>query len=206
MRNFINLCESLIPPVDRAAIINHMISHVGNGDYWDRDARPRGSVEPIGDESAIDMARDWGLDAGDGSEIPNSPEFVARLRQWGEARYAEVIDKLNAVPLHAGRFVVHRSIRVMGEFQPKDGLGIYWTFDYDNADYEAPWSEHDYEESSEVLMHALVEPRFVDWRNTILANMCWMSGDQEHEMRLIKGSPLMLLDVNGETVNKVFSA
>jgi hypothetical protein len=183
----------------RERIIQHMLSHLSRNMYWDTAARTK-TGDPMNADDIYDMARDWGYDIKD-PDVTNSPEFQKRLHQWGEARYGEVEQKLAAIPLINGKFAISRLINVKGKWSPSDGLGIYWTFDYEGTDIdESPWGYQ--EDGRNIWMHALVDPKDVDWFSTYLANMDWMHGDREQELRLKKGVPVTLVRFEDSLTDK----
>lgn len=208
MRQWMNLAETVLPPVNKEAIIAHMIDSVHSGSYWDHEAKnPQG--DPMYNDDASMMAGDWSDDYDNPMDI-ESDEFRARVMEWAEARYEEIVQRLANIPLHDGCYDVHRKILVLPHWTPADGLGIYWTYDLDSADFDTPWADYSKEDHVCLLMHGRVNPQHVDWTKTVMANMDWYSGEQEYEMRLLRGSPVMLLDieVSDETrpVGKVFRA
>lgn len=193
MREWVALCERMVPDQDRRAIIDHMVDNLLQGIYWDHDARHPKTGEQMTTDDAYIMAHDlWDHPLTD-PDIVDQPEFQEKLRSWFEERYDEVVSRLGAIPLDQGRYSIHREIKVPSDWQPSDGLGIYWTYDRDGSDYETPWGGES--EGVVVVLHGMVAPQHVDWRNTILANMDYHNGDTEFEMRVIKGSPIHLLSI-----------
>lgn len=187
---------------EREKIIQHMIDALNDNVYWDRDARnpdDPDNDEPMWDNNAHDMARTWdefgwnedkfGRHNPDLTDHSKCEVFQNKLRHWANLRFDEVTKKIDEIPLENGRFAVSRVINV-GDWQPKDGLGIYWTFDYEGADIDdAPWGERN---GRPIWLHGHVSPHDVDWYNTYLANMDWHSGDAENELRINKGAYVML--------------
>lgn len=200
MRHWINLIEHAgYGESQREKIISHMITHLTQGMYWDTTAIDPKTGQPMNDDSASDMASTWhefGAFPDLGEHNPHDPNFhdtgifQKKLVAWANERYDEVDAKLKAIPLVDGYFSISRIIRVK-DWVPQDGLGIYWTFDFQGADMaESPWARD--AEGHNIWMHGYVRPHDVDWFNTYLANMDWMSGDVEHELRVNRGATIWL--------------
>jgi hypothetical protein len=192
-----------IPQQDRARIIQHMIDSVSTGTYWDVDAKMPDGSPMDGWDDGEDMAStwEWGEDKEEGHYNPEGPHFADRLTRWAHARYDEVLEKLVMnISIENGLICISRIMRLpdWNGFDPNRGVGIYWTFDRENAEIDgAPWGKHT-DDTQDMWVHGLVHPSHVDWYNTFLANMDWMSGDREHELRLKKGSPIHVKYVSDE--------
>jgi hypothetical protein len=199
MRAFMTIVESMIPRVDRNAIIQHMISSVMSHKYWDTDARdPDGN--PMSSNDAYDMSSTW-AEFHDGDFDIDGAYFKQFVAKWAEERFDEVVGWLNDIPLDNGCYRIHRVIRVPHGWKPKNGLGVYWTYDVQGAEIDTPWGHK--RDGHDHWLHGLVEPQHVDWAGTILAGMDWMSGGRELELRVKKGAPIKLLEILDDQLNRI---
>lgn len=201
MREIMRIIEgaqaSPLSSIDPQPIIAKMAQAVSSSSYWDDHAMAAYPDKEFGGDDADDMASTWGLDV-------ESPEFEKRVWSWAQARFNEVYEKLSAIPLTPNGYRVHRVMRVPGNWlgnAQKTGranLGIHWTYDLDSWDSEIGaypvWAD-EIEGSVDILIDALVRPEHVDWTYTFLANMDWMSGDREFEMRIKKAAPIQVTEI-----------
>lgn len=202
MRDFMQIISEHVD-VDRDWIINKMIGAISNGDHWDSqvlrpDSKGRLHHWEMGSDDIYDMARDWAgelrMDDMKPEEIVETQPFQERLRIWANARYDEVIDKISHL-VKNDTIPAHRFMKVPEhwvELNNKEGfakLGVYWTFDLENTQDLGPvWGEE--LPGEEILIHAMIPTSAVDWHYTVLANMDWMQGDREHEIRVKSGAPI----------------
>lgn len=78
-------------------------------------------------------------------------------------------------------------------------LGVYWTWDPDSA--EAHWG---YEKGKEeVLIEAEVAENGVDWKGTIEANIRPYTGEDEREILLNRGTPVLIksIEIDGKLID-----
>lgn len=204
MRDFMQIVEG--SDTDRDWVINKMMNAVMSGDHWDdlmMRKNDKGELEhwQIGMDHVYDMAGTWKpglrMDDMEDTEVVETHAFKERLLQWANARYDEVLQKLPE-PQADGCIQAHRimkvhptqwfeKIRAAGFAK----LGIYWTFDLEGwENYYAPWGYDS--DGEDIYIQARVPAAAVDWHNTILANMDWMTGDDEHELRVKHGAPLQI--------------
>lgn len=204
MRDFMQIINEHVD-VDREWIINKMVSAIMNGEYWDSQVlRPnsKGDLQhwEMGSDDAHDMARDWAaelrMDDMNPEEIVETQPFQERLRLWASTRYDNVIDKI--AHLAKGDMIpAHRFMKVteywfdQNREQGLGRLGIFWTFDLNNTEDLGPIWGHELP-GDEILIHAMIPKSSVDWHYTILANMDWMQGDREHELRVKAGAPIQV--------------
>ena len=214
MREFMQIINEHID-VDRNWIIEKMIAAVQNDDHWDSAAMRRDDQGKLvswgmGTDDRYDMAGNWSHDLGMSGvsprEIAETEPFKARLRAWANARYDEVIKKISHL-MHGDDIPAHRMIRIpmswFDEIKAKGqaSVGIYWSFDYDTwEDPYAIWGGD--QEGNEILISALIPQAAVDWHYTILANMDWMQGDREQELRIKFGAPIKVtkITVDNESI------
>ncbi len=191
-----------VPPVVREKIIAAMIDHVVNDRYWDHHAlssHPNKNLA-VSPEYAEDMADTWEVDR-DGDDFPD------HARAWAEARFNEVLEKINAVALVGGKYHLRRMMFVP-DYVLEDSwgvlsaspnnrpiaLGLYWTYDFDGWNESVGaysiWADKTHHFGADIIIDAMVDPKSIDWETTIKANMDWFSGDREHEMRLHRGATI----------------
>ncbi len=202
MRDFMKIINEHVD-VDRQWIIDKYMAALLSGEHWDTMAMRRndsGKLEgwQMGCDDIYSMASQWAEEIGmadrEPEDIVDTEPFRQALRRWLEARYGQVIKKIEH--LTAGDTIpAHRFMRVPEEWvvQARQNgsvqLGIYWTFDLEGSDdLGAIWGHE--QQGEEILIHAMVPTSGVDWHYTVLANMDWHSGDYEHEVRVKAGAPL----------------
>jgi hypothetical protein len=225
MRNWITLVESLgrkihgLSDADRRAICQQMIKAEIAGSYWDDRAMASYPGKFGGSDNAVDMIDMWKqgywtnspfpeqLRDLDPVEIMKTPEFRNMIGTWAAARLSEVEEKLTAIPLTKGGYLLHRVIRVPTKWLERarkignTSLGLHWTYDINGWESDIGaypvWADQD-KPGINLTFSVIVSPEHVDWRYTILSNMDWYSGDREFEMRPEKGTPLVILSCTNE--------
>lgn len=200
-----NFLTESIQAVDPGEIIEYMIDCILTGKYWDTYSISKKPHLAISWETAEDMAITWDdelpkhIREMDIYDIIDTPEFSNLVRSWAVARYKEVTMKLEALPHPGGHYRIHRTMRTvplrLTRFKYAD-LGVYWTYNRDgwHDEFKPIWATR-YTPGKDIIIEADVMATSVDWRTTILANMDWMVGDREFEMRLIKTAPIKVLDI-----------
>ena len=198
MREFIDIVES-VGTVNADQIKQHMFTTISKHRHYERVFN--GKIWISGSDSAHLMAEQWHADGTIPEVSTDSPEFLARLRMWTEARYNEVVSKLDAIPLRDGGYHVHRCLKVKPAWlfslsaEKPITLGEYWTFNPNEWDFRSIWAIDTFE-GTDVVVEAISPTTTVNWPHTIMANMDWYSGDHECELRLLRGSPLHVLNIN----------
>ena len=219
MRNWITLVESAgIMAVNKDAICAKMAEAELSGKYWDDRASANYPGKFNSVDNIADMARAWlngrfvtpvperfkhmyGAEFGDidenkFSDLLVSPEFKELVLKWAHSRYDEVVAVLSQIPLRNGKYSLHRIMKVPLNFlnSQKITLGLHWTYDIESWEEPYPvWADANLS-GHDLMFEALVDPQYIDWEYTILANMDWYSGDREFEMRPTKGAPLDVID------------
>lgn len=117
------------------------------------------------------------------------------FEQWlRDARYPYVIRELKQLQFP---LTIYRALYVAN---PKDlrleDVGIYWTTDAENA--EAYWAEED----ANTYLEAKVSSDQIDWLDTLTARMHFITGDDENEITLKKGTKLSHVRVNNKPVSQ----
>lgn len=145
------------------------------------------------------MARAWHEFEGLPHDKPEGPEFDAMVEQWARAAYKEAAERLSEAKMVEGKYELFRAMRVSPEWvsQIRNGikLGVYWTFAPDEWDFRPVWGAED--GGIEVVITALVSPESINWESTVLTNMEWDGVGAEHEMRLLPGKPIQVVQVTG---------
>lgn len=182
MRKWITLIENVLVTSDIEAIA---LDNLMNDRHYERYFN--GTEWKHSNDNTDMMADEWGIDRDD-------PAFKDRAEEWVTARYHEVISKLNNIEMRAGRYILHRTIKVPENWPMGNvvSLGEYWSFD--PIDPYAMWASPDLI-GRDVEIIAEVSPDAVNWELSILANMDWYSGDAENELRLIKGRQVKVVSI-----------
>jgi hypothetical protein len=188
--------------VDRHAILTHLYKRTLNGQHYEDYFN--GEKHSNETDAPWMMADSWFDD-----ENVDSLKFKSELRKWLPARYDRIIEKLRTIPFENGLYRVRRVLYVpmnwLGSLDKSIfiSLGEYWCF----SDYEiyAMWADKS-QAGQEIHIEALAPPAAVDWAKTIMANMDWISGDED-ELRLIQGSSITVtsIDINDNRENFDFN-
>jgi len=129
----------------------------------------------------------------------------ALIWDWIRSRWRSLMDDVSVEAAEAdGMLVVHRCIGVRDPEAfvdalrangkrggGKRGLGIYWSYSFATA--ECYWGELD---GTNIVMTGLVNLNFIDVPETVFANFHPDVGEQEKEVRIKKGSPVLLTSVS----------
>jgi hypothetical protein len=210
MRHLITLAES-VGATDKAAICAKMTDSLVQGLFWDDQAHAAYPGKFQGSDNGARMIEYWR--EGDFNypfpdqfadmediDVQDTPEFRAFAMWWCDNRYDEVIARLTAIEKHSGLYSIHRIMKVPTNWAAtvqrigQTSLGIYWTYDPHAWDFEPVWSDLK-SEGVNVVIHAVVDPSHIDWHHTIMAGMDWETGENEYELRVLKGSPLFVQSV-----------
>lgn len=161
----------------------------GEGDHWDKTMiAMHPEMREKGNENAwyvIDRCIEMGLC--DEEPDPGSKEEANILKKWSEIRAPECKRKLKNLPLEGDHIRAFRMIDCNPE-NIRSQLGVFWSYTLENWDDPVtPWGDP---ELPTLLIEALVPLEAVEWQTTCLANMDWMIGDTESELRLKPGYPV----------------
>lgn len=209
-----------VEAVNVSALAKRMAGHVLANRYWDRPAARKRKID--GSDALYDMVGNWrgqndqywpegfGPIPADIAHLPDedfveTPFFAQVVQKWARTRAQEVVAKLSAIPRVDGGYRVHRIIAVRKDWIEKvqrnrgTNLGLYWTYDIQGwaggAGAYAVWSKLPEDEAVSLEIEAVAPEASVDWPTTVLANMDWLSGDSEHELRLLKGAPIQVVQI-----------
>ena len=133
-----------------------------------------------------DYAEDFGKEAED--------EFLEWLDEQATERVGDAMTRLSyGITVDQGQIDIYREITAPEDWIQRGGLGaqplgVYWSWDEDAA--EAHWGAHG-EGHITYLLAAGVDPRHVNWSNTIAANAT-RSTEDEKEITIIDNAPVTL--------------
>lgn len=196
----------------RDAAVAHMIDTLIQDRHWDENGL---RVRPDMGSGAHVMIDDWRHEDGadfpfperlqdchDEETIARSPEFIEMLRHWAPARFDQAAGRLvdafgdNGTILLSRCMVVERAW--LKEFleDPSGSVGLYWTYDDEAWELNAPWGKPDaMNDPVEVVFQAEASIEEVDWYHTALAAMDYYSGDEEYEIRVLPDARPRLLSM-----------
>lgn len=150
----------------------------------------------------------------DEDEILDTDRFKNWLKYEAEYRIDEFIRMIGGYLNEDDTITIWREMTVSDEWISKlptsgNRLGMFWSYDKDSA--EAHWGGG---ESKRVLIQTSVKENYIDWNQTINANINLQLGEEEKEITLFKNTPIKIeaLSVNGESIDvrpisdKVFKA
>lgn len=139
----------------------------------------------------------------DYDDIHNLPKFKQWLGYEVESVIEDAIDNISSYIKNDGTIPVWRKMTVTDEWlkslpSTASRLGRYWSFEEDAA--EAHWGGS---EGNTIKLKAVVPETYIDWQQTITANIDPAIGEDEKEITLFKNTPIRIeeLEVNGELVN-----
>ena len=146
-------------------------------------------------------------------EVYDTEEFKEWFDEYTEGRFYEMVDILYSY-IDNGKIKIWRMMDVKKDWidaLEKQGkhLGIYWSYEEDVA--EAHWGKG---LKHSILIESEVPENGVDWNETILANIHPVTGEEEKEITLFKGTPINIksIKVDNEEIDithikdKVFKA
>ena len=133
----------------------------------------------------------------------NLPKFKDWLNYEVESVIEDAIDNISSYIKNDGTISVWRKMTVTDEWlkslpSTASRLGRYWSFEEDAA--EAHWGGS---EGNTIKLKAVVPETYIDWQQTITANIDPTIGEDEKEITLFKNTPIRIgeLEVNGKVVN-----
>jgi hypothetical protein len=145
----------------------------------------------------------------DKEEIKKTEDFKNWLTYELRARFDDVIDNINNKINPDGTIDIWRRIKVDDIWvnhliQAGKHLGIYWSWDEHAA--EAHWG--DTAKNSNALIKSSINEKYIDWNNTIDANMNLVLGEDEKEITLFKNTSLKIeeLYIDGQDVEDVMGS
>jgi hypothetical protein len=142
----------------------------------------------------------------DKEEIEKTEDFKNWFKYELNYRYDEAVERITSKLKPDGTIDIWRRITVDDEenrwishlADAGKHLGIYWSWDERSA--EAHWG--DSTKNSDALIKSTIKEEYIDWRNTLYANMDMSLGEDEREITLFKNTSLKIeeLYIDGEDV------
>jgi tRNA nucleotidyltransferase/poly(A) polymerase len=132
----------------------------------------------------------------DKEEIEKTEDFKNWFKYELSARYDDAVERITNNLKPDGTIDIWRRITVDDEenrwishlADAGKHLGIYWSWDERSA--EAHWG--DTTKSSNALIKSSIKEEYIDWRNTLYANMDMSLGEDEREITLFKNTSLKI--------------
>lgn len=132
----------------------------------------------------------------DREEIENTPDFKNWFKYELMNRYDDAVDRISEKIKPDGNIDIWRRITVDDEesrwinhlADAGKHLGIYWSWDERAA--EAHWGNAAHH--NDALIKSSIKEEYIDWRNTIYANMDISLGEDEKEITLFKNTLLKI--------------
>lgn len=218
MREFMNIvCNRLVEHrtlleghgVDPRNVILRTCVSMFSGKYWDR--RPH--AKDYGNENAFHFYNDHMdelpeemQDVDDEDEILETPEFKWLVLRWAKARYRNVEQKLSELPMGSRGVKVARMLKVdLTKFDTArqtghTDLGVHWTYDPDTWHMHSVWG---FNNGVDITVYAEIPLNSIDWFNTYMANMDYLSGDEEYELRVHPGEEVFVSRIEDEDGNEL---
>ena len=139
---------------------------------------------------------EYNLINSDDEEIENTKEFKNWFVYELRARYGDAVDKITDKIKPDGTIDIWRRITVDDEenrwinhlADAGKHLGIYWSWDERAA--EAHWGNA--ARHNDALIKSSIKEEYIDWKNTLYANMDMSLGEDEKEITLFKNTSLKI--------------
>lgn len=196
--------------IDQGAAIEAMTASYGTGGYWDaRAVRVRPELHDVDTAQRWRLLEDLAEDDETLSELVEnhaydgelSPELAKVVRDWMIRRAAFAHRVLSEIPVEDGHVVAHRAVGCTpAGLRP--ALGVHWSWDPAwNGGADTHWAPEDPACDIVVMIRARVPVSSIDWQTTMLCAMDYLSGDDERELRLVEGAPVVdvTIKVDGRT-------
>ena len=183
--------------IDAEAAASTMAASMsGDGPFWDPVALAR--RPGLADEATlyagdvVAFVRDHMPDAvpHTASEPgPRHPDHRDAIRAWCATRAEEAIAQLTGLAIDARGTIAVERVLACDPADLRSALGVFWSTDVQHGGIlAAPWGTPG---SPEILVTARIHHDDVDWATSCVARMEWYSGDDERELRLHPGRPLL---------------
>ena len=132
----------------------------------------------------------------DKEEIENTPEFKNWFKYELNYMYDNAVERITNNLKPDGTIDIWRRITINDEenrwishlADAGKHLGIYWSWDERSA--EAHWGNSAH--NNEALIKSSIKEEYIDWRNTLYANMDMSLGEDEREITLFKNTSLKI--------------
>jgi len=149
-------------------------------------------------------------------EIQETEDFKKWLEYEVEVRFENAVDEIQDHIDYDGTIEIWREMTVDKnwlEHLIKQGkhLGIFWSFEEGTA--EAHWGKFG-SGQVKVKIKSITKEDYIDWKGTLIANMDPSIGEDEKEIRLARGTPIKIeeIEMDGKTLDiipikdKIFKA
>jgi len=150
-------------------------------------------MEAANGETSLDYDEAQRVEGMDNDEIDETEDFKYWLEGEVQYKFDEAVNRISQeATVENGRITLWREMTVPENYIEhllKQGkhLGIYWSFTGDAA--EAHWAG---QHKHVVIIETSVEEKYINWEETILANMSPTTGEDEKEIRLFRNTPLKI--------------
>jgi hypothetical protein len=162
-------------------------------------------LDEVSDQKIYLKIKDYDTWSGLLSQMgPSHPKPAKKelIEYWMRKRWDSLRDDLPTEAVESdGKLVVHRCIGVKDPEAFVDALrsrkkkarslGVYWSYSFETA--ECYWGRL---EGTEIIMTGLVDLDAINIPETVFANFHPDVGEQEREIRLKKGAPVLLTSVS----------
>lgn len=206
MSSFVEMLEA----VDEADVLEVSARSHSGGRYWDELAI---SIKPHlagGDDAPYRLLEDLEhllpehvRTMDDEWDRIESPEFADLVRQWAEARLANVkcdlrvvFDGHDTVEISRTMIVGEDWLRDLGDVEgkplPASRFGYFWSAEDGASD--AYFAEPG-QKGATVVVTADILPEAIDYRTTLLARMDYMNADEEGEIRLLPDAVVQVREI-----------
>ena len=142
----------------------------------------------------------------DKEKIEKTEDFKKWFTYELSVRYDDAVEKITNKIKPDGTIDIWRRIKVDDIWvnhliEAGKHLGIYWSWDERAA--EAHWG--DTAKNSNALIKSSIKEEYIDWRNTIYANMDLSLGEEEKEITLFKNTSLKIeeLNIDGQYIDEL---
>jgi tRNA nucleotidyltransferase/poly(A) polymerase/2'-5' RNA ligase len=139
---------------------------------------------------------EYNLITHDNEEIEKTEDFKNWFKYELSARYDDAVERITNNLKPDGTIDIWRRITIDDEenrwishlADAGKHLGIYWSWDERAA--EAHWGNSAH--NNDALIKSSIKEEYIDWRNTLYANMDMSLGEEEKEITLFKNTSLKI--------------
>ena len=181
--------------LNRLDIADIFYESLTTGAWWDKDAiAARSELANVGSEH-LEYTFEAALSRKRIQIEPldlSSDYHQTILKDWCAYRTAHAISVMAQNMSFMGHYVHAWRIVDCPPNELNENIGIYWTFNpNESVDPYCYWSLKSKSEATPIRVKALIPIDGVDLQTTCLSLMCYMYGDAEQELRVLKGTRVM---------------